>query len=87
MTQQNKQAKTLTNYIKLLEKGLITSYKVTQLLAKHQKKGKTPKETHTEAESIIAPALSIVVETRIGTNSAEQVKKVPLSNDTISHRI
>uniref|UniRef100_A0A8C4XCW1 Uncharacterized protein n=1 Tax=Erpetoichthys calabaricus TaxID=27687 RepID=A0A8C4XCW1_ERPCA len=78
--QQNKQAKKLTNYLKLPEKGLIASYKVAQLLAKRKK-------AHTEAESVIAPALAIAVETILGPDAAEKVKKVPLSNDTISRRI
>ena len=38
---------------------------------------------HTEAESVIAPALAIIVETMLGSNAAEQVNKVPLSNGTI----
>ena len=58
VTQQNKQARTLTNYIRLPEKGLIASYKVAQLLAKR-------KNAHNEAESVIAPALAIVVETML----------------------
>lgn len=78
--QQNKQAKKFTNYLKLPEKGLIASYKVAQLLAKRKK-------AHTDAESVIAPALAIVVETVLGFDAAEKVKRVPLSNDTISRRI
>ena len=42
---------------------------------------------HTEAESVITPSLSIVVETMHGTNAAKQVKTVPLSKDAISRRI
>ena len=42
---------------------------------------------HTKAESVITPALAMVAESMRGTNAAEQVKKVPLSNDTISRRI
>lgn len=42
---------------------------------------------HTEGETIIAPALAIVVETILGPEAAEKVKKVPLSNDTMSRRI
>ena len=58
--------------------SLITSYKVAQCFEKCK---------IAQAESVIAPALAIVVETMLGTNAAEQVKKVPLSNDTISRRI
>ena len=63
----------------LPEKGLVASYKVAQLLAK-RKKG------HSDGETIIAPALAIVVETILGPEAAEKIKKVPLSNDTMSRR-
>ena len=62
-------------------KGIDCKIYATQLLAKCQK------ITHIEAKSVIAPTLAIVVETMLGTNAAEQVKKVPLSNDTIARRI
>jgi len=45
--------------LKLPEKGLVASYKVAQLLAKRKK-------AHSEGETIIAPALAIVVETILG---------------------
>ena len=57
--QQNKQAEKLANYLKLPEKELIASHKVAQLLAKRKK-------VHTEAESVIAQALAIIVETILG---------------------
>ena len=44
-------------------------------------------KAHTDAESVIAPVLASVVEILFGTNAAEQVKKVPWPNNTISHRI
>ena len=78
--QQKKQAKKLKTFMRLPEKGLIASYKVAHLLAKRKK-------AHTEAETVIAPALAIIVETVLGTEAAEKVKKVPLSNDTIARRI
>ena len=79
-TQQNKQAKKFTNYLKLPEKKLIASYMVAQLLAKRKK-------ANAEAEPVIAPALSIVVETILGPDAAEKVMRVFLSNDTVSRRI
>ena len=45
------------------------------------------KKAHTDAESVIAPALAIVVEEILGTTAAQKVRRVPLSNDTISRRI
>ena len=77
--QQSKRAKKCTNYQKLLEKGLIASSKVAQLLPKYNK-------AHTEAESVIAPALAIVVETILGPNAAEKVMRVPFLNNAISRR-
>lgn len=53
---------------------------VAQLLAKR-------KEAHTEAETIIAPAFAIILETMLGPEAAKKFKKVSLSNDTISRRI
>ena len=78
--QTNKQAKKMDNYLKLPENGLIASYKVAHLLAKRKK-------AHTDVESVIAPALAIVVEEILGTTAAQKVRRVPLSNDTISRRI
>ena len=80
MSQTNKQAKKMDSYLKLLEKKLIADYKVAHMLAKHKK-------AHTNAESVIAPALVIVVEKILGTSAAEKVRRVPWSNDTISRRI
>lgn len=79
-TERNHQSKKITTYLKLPDKGLVASYKVAQLLAKRKK-------AHSEGETIIAPALAIVVETILGPEAAEKVKKVPLSNDTMSRRI
>jgi len=79
-SQTNKQVKILNSYLKLPEKGLIASYKVAHLLAKRKK-------AHTDAESVIGPALTIVVEEMLGTAAAEKVRGVPLSNNTISRRI
>ena len=80
MSQTNKQAKKMDSYLKLLEKELTANYKVAHMLAKRKK-------VHTNAESVIAPALAIVVEKILGTSAAEKVRRVPLSNDTISRRI
>ena len=70
----------MDSYLKLLEKGTIASYKVAQLLTKRKK-------AHTDAESVIAPALAIVVDEILGTAAAEKVRRVSTINDTISRRI
>ena len=66
--------------MKLPERGLDASYKAAHLLAKRKK-------AHTDAESVIAPSLSIIVEIMLGSDAADTVNKVPLSNDPISRRI
>ena len=45
------------------------------------------KKAQTDAESVIAPSVSIIVETMLGSDAADTVSKVLLSNDTISRRI
>ena len=79
MSQTNKQAKKMDSYLKLPEKGLIASYKVAHLLTKRKK-------VHTDAESVIAPALAIVVEI-LETAAAEKSSPNSIVNDTISQRI
>ena len=66
--------------MKIPEKGLVASYRVAQLIAQLKK-------AHTDAESIIAPALAIIAETMLAKEATEKVKKVPLSNHTISRKI
>ena len=66
--------------MKLSERGLVASYKVAHLLAKRKK-------AHTDAESVIAPSVSIIAETMLGSDAADTVNKVSLSNGTISRRI
>lgn len=61
------------------KKGFIASYQIAQLTAQR-------KTAHTKAESIIAPALAIIVETMLEKEATDYVKKVLLFNDTISRR-
>ena len=80
VSQKDKEAKRFNKYMKLPEKGLVASYKVAHLLVEHKK-------AHTDAESVIAQSVSIMVKTMLGSDAADAVSKVPLSNDTISKRI
>ena len=67
--------------MKIAEKELIASYKVAKLIAQGKK-------AHTDVESIISPALAIIVETMLGKEAIEKVKKTTiLHNDTISRKI
>ena len=54
----------MDSYLKPPEKGLTASYKVAHLLAKRKK-------AHTDAESVIAPALAIVAEEILETAAAK----------------
>ena len=78
--QKDEEAKRFNKYMKLPERGLVVSYKVAHLLAKCKK-------AHTDTESVIAPSVSIIVETMLGSYAADTISKFPLSNDTISRRI
>ena len=99
--QKDKAAKRFNKYMKLPERGLVASYKVAHLLVK-RKKAQTNaesrglvasykvahllakrKKSQTNAESVIAPS----VESMLGSDCADTVSKVPLSNDTISRKI
>ncbi|GFW08151.1 zinc finger MYM-type protein 6 [Trichonephila clavipes] len=62
------------------EKALLTSYKVSYKIARCKK-------PHTSAEELILPAAIEIVETMFGENFAKELQSIPLSNDTVSHRI
>ncbi|XP_072401622.1 protein FAM200C-like [Diabrotica undecimpunctata] len=66
--------------IKLPDKALLASYKVSELIAKKQK-------AHTIGEELILPACKELVATMLGPEAVEQISKVPLSNDTVYRRI
>ena len=68
--QNNKEAKRFKKFMKLPERGLVASYKVAHSLAKRKK-------AHTDAESVIVPSVSIIVETMLGNDAADTVSKVP----------
>ena len=69
-TQQSRQA----------DKGLLTSYNVSKLIAKCGK-------PHTIGETLILPAVKEVLNTMIGPGTGDIVKSIPLSNDSVSRRI
>ncbi|GFW15848.1 SCAN domain-containing protein 3 [Trichonephila clavipes] len=45
------------------------------------------KKPHTIAEELILPTAIEIVETMFGDNFAKDLQSIPLSNDTVSHRI
>ncbi|XP_072389281.1 protein FAM200C-like [Diabrotica undecimpunctata] len=64
--------------IKLPDKALLASYKVSELIAKKQK-------AHTVGEELILPACKELAASMLGPEAVEQISKVPLSNDIV-HR-
>lgn len=79
-TQQIHQTKQMKDFCKIPEKATLASYKISQLLCKKKK-------PHTEAESILAPAFAIAAGIMLGPDAEMQLKKIPLSNDSIARRI
>ena len=73
---QQKFAKTT----KVTSKALLASYQVSHRIAQCRK-------PHTIAETLILPAAIDIVSTMLGDFSAQQLKNIPLSNDTVCRRI
>ena len=64
-----------------LERGIKASYEISLLIAKSGK-------PHSIGEELIKPALSVFLSTVLQKGSdAAGVDSVPLSNDTVRHRI
>ena len=75
--------KTAVRMVKRMTIGdtaLEASFKVAELIAKKKK-------PHTLGEEIIGPACKVIVSTILGEGAANQISKVPLSNNTIRRRI
>ena len=67
-----------TNF-KESDKAQEASYLVAELVAKEMK-------AHTIAESLILPACQAIVKTMFGDEAEKEIKKIPLSDNTISRR-
>lgn len=77
---QSAQASTFTKLSSVSEKAQEASYVVAELIAKKMK-------SHTTAESIILPACCEIVKIMFGEDSEKEIRKIPLSDNTISRRI
>ncbi|XP_029657698.1 zinc finger BED domain-containing protein 5-like [Octopus sinensis] len=64
----------------MLEKGLLASYKISQLIAKSGK-------PHTIGESLILPAIKEVLNSMVDCDSEQIISSIPLSNSSVSSRI
>ncbi|CAB3237608.1 unnamed protein product [Arctia plantaginis] len=81
-----KTARTETSVHGFVFKSIGSYQSIARLLqgANHIAKCKKP---HTIAEELILPAAVDIVSLMIGGSAANEIKNVPLSNNTISHRI
>jgi hypothetical protein len=58
----------------------LASFKTAELIAKQNK-------AHNIGEELILPACKEIIEVILGSEAAEEISKVPLSNDTVHRRI
>ena len=75
-----KQSSSFVKQTSVPSKALLASYKVAFRIAQCKK-------PHTIAEELILPSAIDMVSTLIGESVANQLKNIPLSNNTISRRI
>jgi zinc finger BED domain-containing protein 5/7/8/9 len=75
-----KQAEKMKSFCSVSDNAQLASYKIAQLLVKKKK-------PHTDAETIILPALKIAVDSMISAEAVAKIKLIPLSAETISRRI
>lgn len=80
LSNQSTQASIFTKLSSVSEKAQEASYTVAELVAQKMK-------SHTTAESIILPACCEIVKIMFGEECEKEVRKIPLSNNTISRRI
>ncbi|GFV46578.1 zinc finger MYM-type protein 6 [Trichonephila clavipes] len=78
--EKQKQKTFLKKTCSVIEKALLTSYKVSYKIARCKK-------PHTIAKELILPAAIEIVETRFGDNFTKEMQSIPLSNETVSSRI
>lgn len=77
---RNTVSKMFTQCLQNLNKGLLSSYQIAQIIAKAG-------FPHSTGERIIKPAFEILLGTMLGQESTAVLNSIPLSNDTIRRRI
>ncbi|XP_068238353.1 protein FAM200A-like [Palaemon carinicauda] len=70
----------LSKKVKVADKAQEASYLVAELVVKSMK-------PHTIAKTLILPAYSAIVKTMFGSEAEKEVRKIPVSDSTISRRI
>lgn len=77
---QNRQASKFIKHSTVSDKAQEARYAVAELIAKKMK-------SHTTAESTILPACCEIVKILFGEDFEKEVRKIPLSNNTVQRRI
>ncbi|XP_068250262.1 protein FAM200B-like [Palaemon carinicauda] len=77
---EQKQSAMFSKKVKVADKAQEASYLGTELVVKSMK-------PHTIAETLILPACSAIVKTMFGSEAEKKVRKIPVSDSTISRRI
>ncbi|XP_068232182.1 SCAN domain-containing protein 3-like [Palaemon carinicauda] len=80
LSEQKQQSAMLSKKVKVADKAQEASYLVAELVVKSMK-------PHTIAETLILPACSAIVKTMFGSEAEKEVRKIPVSDSTISRRI
>ncbi|XP_068219693.1 zinc finger BED domain-containing protein 5-like [Palaemon carinicauda] len=80
LSEQKQQSAMLSKKVKVADKAQEVSYFVAELVVKSMK-------PHTIAETLILPACSAIVKTMFGSEAEKEVRKIPVSDNTISRRI
>ena len=80
LEQQSKQKTFFQKKLTVSEKAQIASIEIAELIAVETK-------SHTLTESIILPACRKIVKTMLGDEAEQEIRKIPLSNNTIQRRI
>ncbi|KOC62786.1 SCAN domain-containing protein 3, partial [Habropoda laboriosa] len=80
LDQRRKQRQSLLSSVTVSDKALEASYHVARLIARQKK-------PHTIGETLVKPACIEIVKSMLGPREVNEVKKVPLSADTVKKRI
>ncbi|XP_068224197.1 SCAN domain-containing protein 3-like, partial [Palaemon carinicauda] len=80
LSEQKQQSAMLSKKVKVADKAQEASYLVVELVVKSMK-------PHTIAETLILPAISAIVKTMFESEAEKEVRKIPISESTISRRI
>ena len=76
----NKQQEMFSKTMSVTQKALLASYKVSYRIAKCKK-------PHSIRETLVLPAAIEMIETMLGESYADQIKIIPLADNTVGRRI